>query len=191
MKNHSFLMDILAGACKLASTLHLNKPDWIKLVKFTKQQFVDMQAGLITCFFKPPMQAFRADSFLARDLGTAQTRISGFFILSLKSCTNGKKHLLIEQKVLASTGCFDMLQRLSTIKNETEQQQIAAQGAFFADLNGFRANLKGSLLVIAEGKVKDLGDKLVQKETRIQELSGEIIVVQDKLEVETERRTEL
>lgn len=88
--NHSFLVDILAGACKFASSIHLKtKPDWIKLVKFTKQQFVDMQAGLITCFFKPPMQDFRADTFLARDLGTAQTRVSGFFILVQKSCTDG------------------------------------------------------------------------------------------------------
>ena len=42
-KYHTFLVDILAGACKFASSIHLkNKPDWIKLVKFTKQQFVDM-----------------------------------------------------------------------------------------------------------------------------------------------------
>ena len=139
-KYHTFLVDILAGACKLASSIHMKaKPDWIKLVKFTKQQFVDMQAGLITCFFKPPMQEFRADTFLARDLGTAQTRVSGFFILSPKSCTDGKKNLLIEQRILARPECYDMLLRLSTIKNETAQQQADAQGAFFGDLNVFAA----------------------------------------------------
>ena len=137
------------------------------------------------------MQDFRADSFLARDLGTAQTRVSGFFILEKKSCTDEHKHLLIEQRVLARTDCYDMLERLSTIKNETPQQQIDAQGAFFADLNAFRTNLKGSLLAVANEKNKVLGDQIIVKDARIVVLTGEKTVLEDKLAVSEERRTEL
>ena len=112
----------------------MSKPDWIKQVKFASKQFTEMQAGLIVNFYKEPMQNFRADSFLARDLGTAQTRISGFFIFSASFCKNGKKQHVLEQRVLASSSCYEMLTRLGNLPIETERQVVEAQAAFFNDI---------------------------------------------------------
>jgi len=48
-------MDIFSGAFRLASRLHLAKPDWIKQVKLKMKQFTEMQNGLIVNFYKEPM----------------------------------------------------------------------------------------------------------------------------------------
>ena len=146
--NHHFLYDIFGGGWKFSSRFYYekDKPDWIKSVKLTKQQFAEIKSGIITNYFKPPMQDFLTDSFLARDLGTAQTRASGFYLLITKKCQNAQKKLVLEQKVLASTECYEMFRRLGTLAMENEAQQMNAQKSFFDDLNAARQGCTGSKL---------------------------------------------